>query len=201
MRALRGVAGQALRRPVRMSAIAVAAAGGGTVAALALAGGSAAAAHPAELTPFTVTGPVQQRAVSPWSGITLNGKPANDANGQAGEPWFSVAAGEKVTIEVTVTVPPHDQMTKLFLGVSVNGAETGVGPRGPIGMTPVLATAARLTAGTHVITAHWTVPAGAGAPAPGYQVSAAAYWPRGTVNEPAAEGAPLASVIVKAGPG
>jgi hypothetical protein len=86
-------------------------------------------------------------------------------------------------------------MTKLFLGITVNGTSTGVGPHGPVGMATVLAIASRLTAGPHRFTVGWTVPKGK-APDLGYQVAGAAYWPRGTKGEPYSEEGPMANVFV-----
>ena len=119
----------------------------------------------------------------------MNGRPPADAGGKAALPWFDVVAGEKVTFTVTVTVPAHAEMTKLFLGITTGGVG-GVGPRGPIGMVPVLATASRLTAGPHRFTLHWTVPRGGRGALLGYEVSGAAYWPRGTKGEPGRRGGP-----------
>jgi hypothetical protein len=131
----------------------------------------------------------------PWSALTLNGRPPKDADGKAAEPWFDVSAGERVTFAVTVTVPGHAEMTKLFLGITVNGTSAGVGPHGPVGMATVLATASHLTAGPHRFTVHWTVPKGK-PPNLGYQVAGAAYWPRGTKGEPYSEEGPMANVFV-----
>ena len=108
-------------------------------------------------------------------------------NQSANVPLFTVTRGEKLTIVVTITVPAHSTMTKLFLGIT--GDSAGIGPRGPIGMSPVLATAARLAPGEHKFTLHWTVPR-ASAP-DGYQLALAEYWPRGTPNEPQAEELPM----------
>jgi hypothetical protein len=201
---LRTVAGQAMHRPVRMSALAVGAAGLGAVAGLVFVSGSGVAAHPAVLTPYMVTGPVRMTGVAPWSALTVNGKLASDANGQAGEPWVNVAPGEKVTFEVTVTVPANDRLSAFLLGVTPSGGSSGTGASGTgaagtsSGIRTVLATAAQLAPGTHRITAHWTVPPASAVSQPGYELDAAAYWPRGTTNEPAAEEAPIASLIVTA---
>jgi hypothetical protein len=75
-------------------------------------------------------------------------------------------------------VPAHAELTRLFPVITVTGTEAGVGPHGPVGMAAVLATAAHLTAGPHRFTVRWAVPRDA-ASDPGYQVAAAAYWPRG----------------------
>jgi hypothetical protein len=137
-------------------------------------------------------GPGAEKEAPPWPWtVTVNGHargalgtPMNQA---AGVPLFDATPGEKLTIAVTVTVPAHSTMTKLFLGIT--GGYAGVGPRGPIGMKPVLATASLLAAGPHRFTLRWTVPRAA---APdGYYLAFAAYWPRGTKNEPQAEEAPM----------
>lgn len=194
---LRTVAGQAMHRPVRMSALAVGAAGLGAVAGLVFVSGSGVAAHPAVLTPYMVTGPVRMTGVAPWSALTVNGKLASDANGQAGEPWVNVAPGEKVTFEVTVTVPANDRLSAFLLGVTPSGGSSGTGAAGTSsGIRTVFATVTQLGPGTHLIIAHWTVPPAGAVSEPGYQLDAAAYWPRGTTNEPAAEEAPIASLIV-----
>jgi hypothetical protein len=126
-----------------------------------------------------------------WT-VTVNGRTAR--MGSAAEPQFHVARGEHVTIVVTVTVPAHDQMTKLFLGIT--GGTAGIGPRGPIGMGTVLATAERLGPGRHAFTVHWTVPGGT-EPAHGYQLGMAAYWPRGTKDEPQAEEIPMVAFVTE----
>ena len=135
----------------------------------------------------------------PWA-VTVNGQapgvPESLADGPAGEPQFDVAPGEKVTIAMSVTVPAHTEMTRFFPGIT--GDMAGIGPRGPIGMKPVLATAARLAPGAHKFTVHWTVPMGT-APRPGYQLAMAAYWPKGTRNEPEAEEVPMAGFGMKPG--
>jgi hypothetical protein len=131
------------------------------------------------------------KAVPPpaWT-VTFNGRTAR--TGTAAEPQFGVARGEHVSITITVTVPAHDQMTKLFLGIT--GDSAGIGPRGPIGMSPVLATAAGLGPGKHAFTVHWAVPTGA-EPVTGYQLALAAYWPRGTTDEPQAEEVPMVTFV------
>ena len=135
----------------------------------------------------------------PWA-VTVNGQapgvPESLADGPAGEPQFDVAPGEKVTIAMSVTVPAHTEMTRFFPGIT--GDMAGIGPRGPIGMKPVLATAAHLAPGAHKFTVHWTVPMGT-APRPGYQLAMAAYWPKGTRNEPEAEEVPMAGFGMKPG--
>ncbi len=133
---------------------------------------------------------------APWSALTLNGRPPKDADGKAAEPWFDVTAGETVTFAVTVTVPARAEMTKLFLGITVNGTETGVGPHGPVGMATVLATASHLMAGPHRFTVHWTVPKSKVSNL-GYQVAGAAYWLRGTKGEPYSEEGSMANVFVQ----
>lgn len=100
------------------------------------------------------------------------GVPESLADGPAGEPQFDVAPGEKVTIAMSVTVPAHTE--------------------------PVLATAAHLAPGAHEFTVHWTVPMGT-APRLGYQLAMAAYWPKGTRNEPEAEEVPMAGFGMKPG--
>ena len=130
-----------------------------------------------------------------WSGLRMNGRPPDDANGRAAEPWFDVVPGEKLTF----TVPAHAELTKFFFGITVSGEETGIGPRGPIGMAPVLATASHLTAGPHRFTVHWTVPRRGTPVDAGYEVAGAAYWPRGTMGEPADGEGPMASVFVEPG--
>ena len=126
----------------------------------------------------------------PWA-VTVNGHArgalGTPPNQSAGVPLFHVTPGEKLTIAVTVTVPAHSTMTKLFLGIT--GGYAGIGPRGPIGMKPVLATASRLAAGPHAFILRWTVPRAA-APS-GYYLAFGAYWPRGTKDEPQAEEAPM----------
>lgn len=188
--ALSGVAGSVRRRPMRAAALSVGVAGVAAVVAIPLSLGGGAGPP----TPELLVSPLKS-VPWPWSALTLNGRPPKDADGKAAEPWFDVSAGERVTFAVTVTVPAHAEMTKLFLGITVNGTSAGVGPHGPVGMAAVLATVSHLTAGPHRFTVHWTVPKGK-PPNLGYQVAGAAYWPRGTKGEPYSEEGPMANVFV-----
>jgi hypothetical protein len=135
----------------------------------------------------------------PWT-ATVNGQalgvPESLADGPAGEPQFDVAPGETVTITMTITVPAHTEMTKFFLGIT--GDTAGLGPGGPIGMKPVLATVTHLAPGAHKFTVRWTVPRGA-APSLGYHLATAAFWPDATKNEPTAEESPLVDFGVTPG--
>jgi hypothetical protein len=200
--ALGGVAARARRRPVRTAALSAGAAVVTAVAAIPLsfAGGPAAVPGPAVGSYVTGTsrgiGPFKT-VPWPWPGIRMNGRPPADAGGTAAEPWFDVVAGERVTFTVTVTVPAHAEMTKLFLGITASGTVSGIGPRGPIGMAPVLATASHLTAGRHQFTLHWTVPRHGTVVDAGYEVAGAEYWPRGTKGEPEAAEGGMASVFVQ----
>jgi hypothetical protein len=198
-RALSGVAGRVRRRPVRAGALSAGVAGVAAVvaASLSLGGGTGIPGAAGASTPTSelLVSPLKS-VPAPWSALTLNGRPPKDADGKAAEPWFDVTAGKTVTFAVTVTVPAYAEMTKFFLGVTVNGTDTGVGPHGPVGMATVLATAAHLTAGPHRFTVHWTVPRGK-APDLGYQVAGAAYWPRGTKGEPHSEEGLMANVFVQ----
>jgi hypothetical protein len=193
--ALSDVAGRVRRRPLRAAALCAGMAGVAAAVAvpLSLGGGTGTPTAAAAGRPPSELGLLKQ-VPPPWSALTLNGRPPDD--GKAAEPWFDVTAGESVTFAVTVTVPSHAEMTKLFLGIAVNGTETGVGPRGPVGMVAVLATASHLTAGPHRFTVRWSVPKGK-APGLGYQVAGAAYWPTGTQDEPDTEEGPLANVFVQ----
>jgi hypothetical protein len=196
---LSGVAARARRRPVRSAALSAGAAGVAAVIAIPLAIGGTGAPSAARNVPYETvhaSNDYPHTVPWPWSGITMNGRPPADAGGKAALPWFDVVAGEKVTFTVTVTVPARAEMTKLFLGITTGGVG-GVGPRGPIGMVPVLATASRLTAGPHRFTLHWTVPLGGRGALLGYEVSGAAYWPRGTKGEPADEEGPMAGVYLE----
>lgn len=162
-------------------------------------GGGIPAAAGSSQFPGPVSSPMTPGPPPPWT-VTVNGQPlgvpAELADGYTGQTQFDVARGEKVTIGMTVTVPAHTQMTKLFLGIT--GDTSGIGPRGPIGMAPVLATASNLTPGRHAFTVHWTVPAGA-APRYGYQITMAMFWPRSAKSEPNAVEIPLAGVAVRPG--
>lgn len=135
----------------------------------------------------------------PWT-VTVNGQavgvPESLADAYTGETQFDVAPGEELTVKMTIEVPAHTEMTKFFLGIT--GDSAGVGPHGPSGMRPVLATASHLAAGTHKFTVHWTAPRAA-APTLGYQLAMAAFWPRGTENEPGAEELPMVDLGVKPG--
>jgi hypothetical protein len=163
--------------------------GGAGVSAGPVTGASRAADSTSALPPGVGAG----KSVPPpaWT-VTFNGRTAR--MGSAAEPRFGVARGQHVTIMITVTVPAHDQLTKLFLGIT--GDSAGIGPRGPIGMKPVLATAAGLGPGKHAFTVHWTVPTGT-EPAYGYELALGAYWPRETTTEPQAEEVPMVAFVVR----
>lgn len=141
--------------------------------------------------PSSVAGGSKTVPPPAWT-VTVNGRTAK--MGSAAEPQFRVARGEHVTIMITVTVPAHDQLTKLFLGIT--GDSAGIGPRGPIGMNPVLVTAERLGPGKHAFTVQWTVPRGT-EPVYGYRLALAAYWPRGTKDEPREEEDPMVTFVVR----
>jgi hypothetical protein len=187
-------------RRVRRRRVAVAATCGAAIVAaavavpVALGGTSGTAGIPAA----AGSGPILSPPL-PWT-VTVNGQPLGVpeelADGYTGQPQFDVALGEKVTIEMTVTVPAHTQMTKFFLGIT--GDKAGIGPRGPIGMEPVLATASNLAPGVHAFTVHWTAPTGA-APRYGYQIAMAEFWPKSVKSEPNAVEIPLVGVAVRPG--
>jgi len=196
-------------RRVRRRWTAVAATGGAAIVAAAVAvpvalggmpGAAGIRAAPGNA-PFPGAGasPMKPIPPLPWT-VTVNGQPLGVpeelADGYTGQTQFDVAPGEKVTIEMTITVPAHTQMTKFFLGIT--GDTSGIGPRGPIGMEPVLATASNLAPGVHAFTVHWTAPVGA-QPRYGYQIAMAAFWPRSVKNEPSAEEIPLVGVAVRPG--
>jgi hypothetical protein len=149
--------------------------------------------------PGPVASPLKLAPPPPWT-VTVNGQPLGVpeelADGYTGQTQFDVAPGEKVTIEMTITVPAHTQMTKFFLGIT--GDTAGIGPRGPIGMEPVLATASNLAPGVHAFAVHWTAPVGA-PPRYGYQVAMAMFWPRSVKSEPYAAEIPLVGVAVRPG--
>ena len=52
-------------------------------------------------------------------------------------PSYRVRPGEDLVMRIAVTVPKHVRVTALWLGVSQG--TWGNGPKGPIGMSPVLA--------------------------------------------------------------
>jgi len=147
----------------------------------------------------TGTTPGKPMPSPPWT-VTVNGQalgvPESLADGYTGEPQFDVAPGEKVTITLTITVPVHTEMAKFFLGIT--GDTAGLGPQGPIGMEPTLATAPDLAAGPHKFTVRWTVPAST-APKLGYQLATATFWSKATKNEPEAEAGPLVDFGVTPG--
>jgi hypothetical protein len=115
-----------------------------------------------------------------WT-VTVNGKKPGPQNA-SDFPQFEVRPGQKLTIVVTIAVPGQVAMTQLFLGIT--GDSSGLGPRGPIGMEPVLKTAENVPPGPHRFTLHWTMPASTAARA-GYYLAMAQYWPK-TAQEPQA---------------
>jgi hypothetical protein len=191
-------------RRVRRRRAAVAATCGAAIVAAAVAvpvalSGTSGAAGPRAPAPGPAASGMKSGPPLLWT-VTVNGQPLGVpeelADGYTGQTQFDVAPGEKVTIEMTVTVPAHTQMTKFFLGIT--GDTVSIGPRGPIGMEPVLATASNLAPGVHAFTAHWTAPTGA-APRYGYQIAMAMFWPRSVKSEPNAAEIPLVDVAVRPG--
>jgi hypothetical protein len=192
---------RARRRRARIGAaisVTAAAAAAAVVIPLTLGGAShagapaAAGSFPAGgIAPGPVPSAEKGAPVLLWT-VTVNGHARGALgtlmNQSANVPRFDVAPGEKLSIAVTITVPAHTEMTKLFLGIT--GDLVGIGPHGPIGMKPVLATATHLTPGPYKFTLHWTVPRAAG-PADGYHLAMAESWPKGTENEPQAEELPM----------
>jgi hypothetical protein len=73
-------------------------------------------------------------------------------------PAFAVTPGEKLAINVTVTVPAHATVTAIWLGVAHGLYSAWPGGR-PTGLSPILAhSATPLTQGLHVFRLRWTVP-------------------------------------------
>lgn len=143
--------------------------------------------------------PMKPAPPLPWT-VTVNGQPLGVpeelSDAYTGQTQFDVAPGEKVTIEMTITVPARTQMTRFFLGIT--GDTSGIGPHGPIGMKPVLATASNLAPGLHAFTVHWTAPA-SDPPRYDYQIAMAMFWPRSVTSEPYAAEIPLVGVAVRPG--
>lgn len=91
--------------------------------------------------------------------VTVNGETRVIPATGRGQPLFTIAPGERLTMTVEVTVPAPQPMTGLWLGIT-NGI---LSPRadGPANMTILAAsTHAPLRPGTHRFVLHWTVPAG-----------------------------------------
>jgi hypothetical protein len=102
--------------------------------------------------------------------------PANACPAPPFQPSFTVTPGEHLRINVDVTVPAHftsawirlhprwsarrvPVVTALWLGISKG--TWGNGPKGPIGISPILAHARKpLGPGVHRFRLRWTVPAG-----------------------------------------
>jgi hypothetical protein len=142
-------------------------------------------------------GPMRLVPPPRWT-ATVNGHSRGVPESQdlyTGMPQFDVVVGEKVTIMVTVTVPEDTVMSRFWLGIT--GDSSGIGPRGPIAMKLVLATAGDLKPGPHKFTLHWTVPKGT-APRLGYQLQMAVFWSK-TANEPEAEEVPMVDLAVSNG--
>jgi hypothetical protein len=119
-----------------------------------------------------------------WS-ATADGRKPGPQNA-SDFPQFDVQPGQRLTITVTIQVPGHVAMTQLFIGITTRDS-SGVGPRGPIGMKPILKTAEHVPPGQHQFTLHWTVPAGTAARA-GYDLSMAQFWPKAAQEPQAYEG-------------
>ncbi len=115
---------------------------------------------------------------------TINGNPA--APGHDGQvPSYRVRPGENLAIKVTVTVPEHVKITALWFGISTG--TWGNGPKGPIGMNPVLTHYRQLlSAGSHTFGLRWRIPPGS--PALLYLTFAwSSYQPSASVSGPVAQ--------------
>ena len=92
--------------------------------------------------------------------VTVNGETRAVPAMGGGQPLFTIAPGERLTITVEVTVPASRAMTGLWLGIT-NGV-LSPRPDGPANMNPILAASTRapLRPGAHRFVLYWTVPAG-----------------------------------------
>jgi hypothetical protein len=78
-------------------------------------------------------------------------------NGKSAMPTYRVHPGEYLVMRVAVIVPKHLRITALWLGIS--HGTWGSGPKGPIGMNPILAQHRQpLSAGSHTFGLRWRVP-------------------------------------------
>lgn len=143
-----GLIGQIRRRRLKMislfSASIIAVVAVAVTVPVALAGGDRDSAVPEVVTilpSFTVT-VNDQSQVRP-----KNGPP----------PSYRVRPGERLSMRVAVTVPRHLRITKLWLGIS--RGTWGNGPKGPIGMRPILVSSRQpLPPGLHTFALDWRVP-------------------------------------------
>ena len=102
--------------------------------------------------------------------VTVNGRPPSPSRIL---PRFSVRPAELLAINVVVTVPRRARVSALWLGISAGGP-LGPGPKGPIGVHPVLLHSSQvLTAGRHSFRLRWRTPARA---RPGIRLYLAAEW-------------------------
>jgi len=89
--------------------------------------------------------------------VAVNGR-ARELPRDGIPPRFMIPPGGKLLIKVNVTVPMHATVTTLWLGISKDGY--GVGPNGPVGVSPILArTRNPLAPGSHLFWLHWVAPA------------------------------------------
>jgi hypothetical protein len=91
---------------------------------------------------------------APGYSITVNGQT------QAPPASYSVTPGENLAITLNVTVPAHQSLRALWVGIT-NGV-LAPRPGGPLDMSPILAggTGTPLGPGTHQFRWHWVVPGG-----------------------------------------
>ena len=87
-------------------------------------------------------------------------------------PRYSVRAGQALVISVEVTVPGRATVSALWLGIATG--TVGFGPKGPIGVHPILAHSRQvLPAGSHSFRLRWRTPAQA---RPGTRLYLVADW-------------------------
>ena len=90
--------------------------------------------------------------------MTVNGRAASLPR-DGSPPRFSVQAGQHLVINVAMAVPRRATVSELWLGISTGAL--GSGPKGPIGIDPILAHSRQLlTAGRHSFRLRWLVPVG-----------------------------------------
>jgi len=164
----------------------------GTVGAISVAAAVAAVAIPLALGGTSPGGTSPGRMSVPAVGprlsytVTVNGNHRATPARTGALPLYTVTAGERLTITVTVAVPRPKEMTALWLGIT----DGVLAPRrsGPAGMRPVLAASTRtpLRPGAHRFVLHWTVPTGLKAGA-SRQLSAEWAWSDGEAEGNVAE--------------
>lgn len=140
-----------------IGAAAVAAAGAAFAIVPAVSGGAPALSSAPRAAPAPPPGVSRPSGAGQPSGARLLPFTAS-VTGPGSAAGRQVRPGETLAIRVSVVIPPHASVTRLWLGISAGTVSTG--KTKPVGMRQVLAYRHGLGAGPHTFALRWHVPAG-----------------------------------------